>query len=918
MLLLPIIFKDEIIARAKLEINDNLNAKVEFSDINLSLFRSFPDFTLTIKDITIDGMGVFEGTRLAAIDRFRIDLDLMSVISGNKFEIERILVSDARVKILIDPSGEANYDIVKPSADTAKASESEEQSSFKLTLNNYTLKNIDLSYHDAAGAIAVELWDLDHTGQGDFTENMVSLATETSIKYLSVGYEGILYLSKVQARMDADLVYDQNSSVATFGDNLLSLNDLPLEFTGAVSLPDDKVVMDLSFHSPSDDIKRVLSVIPAIYGEGYDDMITTGTFQFEGTVKGEYDYADHYPEYDVELVMQNGSFRFPDLPASVDDINVKARIFNNTSVFEGLEIEVPVARASIGGNPLNARIILSDPMVNPVFDVGLTADLDMTRFSEVVPMEGYNFKGRVKADVAFAGDMAAVEAERYADIKAEGFFEVDSLRLAGDSIPQELRIDRAAVSITPQYMEVKEFVTQIGRSDFRLKGRVDNILSYMLKDEILTGNFTLDADRIDLNQLSGADEEEVVQEGSTGDSASSLRVVRLPENIDFKLNTSIRQLVYDNLMINDVVGRMSIGEGKASMEQLDMRMLGGRVRMNGSYDSKPEQPVVDMNFDLRNFDVRESYQKFVTIQELAPIMKNSSGIFSTKLNFKALLNQDMTPELSSLSAFGTLTSESISTSPKAMQKLSEVLKNPRLAILVINDLDLNYRVEDGRVETDPFKLTSGSLQSVVSGSMGLDKSLDYTMDMRVPLKDIGAQNLLSQLGSDPNQTIDVKVFITGTSTDPKIKTSLKDLAGSIVDQAVDEVKKKVEEVVDDAKDQVNAKATELIKDAENKGDELIVAAQKRADDLVAEAEKQAAKLREEANVQARKIEDEAKGNFLAEKGAKVAADKVRDEADKRAKQLVDEARKQGNGLVDQARQQKVKLVEEAQEKAKIE
>lgn len=917
MLLLPIVFKDEIIARAKLEVNENLNAKVEFKDISLSLFRSFPDFTLGISNITIDGVEGFEGHRLAEIDRFQLDLDLMSVLSGNQFVIEKILIADAQFHIILDSEGKANYDIVKPSEEVAETTEAEEAGTFKLSLKNYTLKNIDLVYDDPAGSILVNIQKLDHTGNGDFTQNMVSLNTETTIKAITFGYEGINYLSSVNAEMDADFMYDQNSEVITFGENLLTVNDLPLEFTGALSFPEEKVAMDLSFQSPSEDIKKMLSLIPAIYVEAYEDMKASGSFQFSGTVKGEYDYGDQYPQYDLNLGMQNGSFSFPDLPASVNAINIEARVYNNTTQLEGVEINVPVAKASIGGNPIEARIMLSDPMGNPKFDVGLLANLDMAVLSSVLPMEGYDFKGKIDAQVVFTGDLEAVEEERYQDIKAEGFLEIDSLKLAGDSMPQVMTIGRAKIGISPQYLDVQEFVMLIGQSDFRMRGRVDNILNYMLKDEILVGRFSLDADMINLNELSASEE----GEEATDDSTASLSAVRLPKNIDFELSTSIRQLVYDDLMINDVVGQMTVAEGVASMKQLDMRLLGGRVRMSGSYNSVPDQPAVDMSLDLRNFDIRESYQKLGTLRKLAPIMKSSSGIFNTKLSFKALMNSDMSPNLESINASGGLTAKSLSTSPKVMQQLGDILNNPKMSVMAIKDLNVNYRVKGGRVEVDPFNLTSGSLKSVVSGSMGLDQSLDYTMDVSIPLKDIGAANLLSQLGTDPNQKVDVKVLIGGTASDPKITTSLKDIGGSIVDQAVEEIKKKIEDVVDDAVDdaveQANAKAAQLIADAEKKGDELIATAEKQGDALVAEAEKQAAQIREEANKQARKLEDDAKGNFLAEKGAKIGADKLRAEADKRASQLVVEARKNANKVVESARQQKVKLVEEAQEKAKI-
>ena len=110
--ILPAIFKDEIISRAKDEMNKYLTATVDFKDIDISLFRSFPDFALTLEETTVDGKGIFEGTRLADIGSVNVNLNLFSVISGNSYEIEGIQIKDATVHVVVDTSGVANYDIV--------------------------------------------------------------------------------------------------------------------------------------------------------------------------------------------------------------------------------------------------------------------------------------------------------------------------------------------------------------------------------------------------------------------------------------------------------------------------------------------------------------------------------------------------------------------------------------------------------------------------------------------------------------------------------------------------------------------------------------------------------------------------------------------------------------------------------------
>ena len=72
-IILPIIFKDDIFQLVKDEANNNLNAKIDIGDFSMTLFKSFPDFTLQIDDVKVEGVDEFEGVTLAQIGTFEPD-----------------------------------------------------------------------------------------------------------------------------------------------------------------------------------------------------------------------------------------------------------------------------------------------------------------------------------------------------------------------------------------------------------------------------------------------------------------------------------------------------------------------------------------------------------------------------------------------------------------------------------------------------------------------------------------------------------------------------------------------------------------------------------------------------------------------------------------------------------------------------
>ena len=76
IILLPILFKDQIVQVIKDAANASLNAELDFGEVNLSLLSTFPKFSLEINDLTITGIDEFEGIELLDIKQTKLKLSL--------------------------------------------------------------------------------------------------------------------------------------------------------------------------------------------------------------------------------------------------------------------------------------------------------------------------------------------------------------------------------------------------------------------------------------------------------------------------------------------------------------------------------------------------------------------------------------------------------------------------------------------------------------------------------------------------------------------------------------------------------------------------------------------------------------------------------------------------------------------------
>jgi len=921
-LLLPVLFKGEIEEKAKGEINKNLTATVNFKEVGVNLFSAFPNFLVSIEELTVDGQGDFEGLRLVELGNFELELDLWSVLLGSQFEIESIKLENTTVNVRVKPDGTANYDIVKSteSATPETAEADTATGSFKLALRHYALENFNLNYLDEEGEIKAVIKNLNHSGDGDFTQAVVNLNTQTSIEALTVQMEEVAYLKQVAVQSDFALSYNQETEKLTLGENHLDLNNLVLNFSGALSLPDKagNMDLDLKFNTPENSFKSLLSLIPAIFTQDFSSLTASGNFSLQGAVQGAYrPEAEEYPAFDLNLAVNEGSFQYPSLPAGVEQVMVDLSLSNTSSQLDGTEIHLKKATARIANNPLEASFHLVTPLSDPDFSAQLKTKLQLENLAKVVPAQGYDYAGTLEADFSTAGRLSHIEREQYEKVQAQGYLKATAISLKGDSLPMPIQIPVAEMNLSPQKVSLDQFKAQFGSSDLQANGSLTNLMSYVLSDELLSGTFSLQGQRLNLNELGSTEGEEPAAESTATTDTSALSVIRLPQNIAFGLTASLDTVLYQDLQLTQLRGQVLLKEGQAQLQDVRVNGLGGAMVVNGSYNSVPQSPEVDFNFKLQNLSFQESFRYLNTVQQLAPIMKNTTGTYSMGLNFTSLLNPDMSPDLASVFAKGSLETSRLETESKVLTKISTAVKNPKLAQLSLAGVDLNFTVKDGRLSVEPFDIKAGAIRGSVAGSNGLDQSLDYVMDLKVPLKGIGAQNLLNQLGAAQSGNVDLKVNIGGTMTQPKISTSLGDLAKNVVDNLKDQAKEKVEELKQEATDKVNKEAQKLVEEASKKGDELIKAAEAQAQKIRDEAAKQAQRIKDEAYKRADKIEKEAEGNILKETAAKATAKGIRDQADKQAQKVIDEADKQANNLVQKAKDEKQKLVNEAKAKAQI-
>ena len=584
LIAIPYFFKDEILTKVQEEINKNVNAEVSFEDVGLSLFRSFPDFSLRLKGLEVMGNDEFEGLRLAGIKNFDVTLDIMSVIKSDRpIQVQSISLDEPNLYVKVLKNGKANYDIAIPSTDTTTVVEeeettTEESTDFTIQLKSYSIKNGNVTYDDNTMPILAEIKNLNHSGKGDLTSMIYDLKTKTTADALSVNFDGVQYLANVDTKLDLDISVDMENMKFTIQKNKTIMNALELNMEGFVAMPGDDIDMDLKLGSPSTNFKDLLSMIPAAYTADFKGVDASGAMTINGVLKGLMTETA-MPTFNFNIGVDNANFRYPDLPMGINNFNTKVNINSPTSNLDDMVVNIPNFHVEVDKSPFDAKFLLKNPMTDPYVEAFTKGTIILEDLAKAFPLKEQGIeelKGTIKANLDTKTRMSFVTDEKYDLVDMKGDLEITNMDYLGEGMPK-VTIKEMKMAFTPQNVILDNFDAKLGSSDLQMSGTLDNILTYFSGTKTMKGVLKVRSNKFDGNEWITSEEEATVESTNAPtvqieDTTTVAGETEIFDKFDFTLDAEFKDITYDIYHIKNTVGKGHFTPAHMEFEQLSTQM----------------------------------------------------------------------------------------------------------------------------------------------------------------------------------------------------------------------------------------------------------------------------------------------------------------------------------------------------------
>lgn len=862
-LVVPIAFKGKIVEIVKREANDMLRAQLDFEKLDISLLRHFPNASVELKGLTIVGQERFAGDTIVAAKRLSVVVNLMSLFGDGGYEVSKIVVATASVHAHKLADGAVNWDIVKSTSEQPDTLATKEPSAFKLSIRDLRISGTTIRYEDDSTGMRFAAKPLALRLRGDLTTDKTNLDLQLRAEGMRFVSGGIPLLSGAEAELDAVIAADLKDNRFTFSNNKLRLNAIQVSLDGWVALLDNGVEVDLKAGCDKVQFKDVLSLIPAFYTREFRNLAAGGELSMALWARGKAVGTD-LPAFEVKTEVRNGSFQYSSLPKAVTDINIAARISNPGGVMDLTVFDVSTFALKMAGNSASATLYATNLVSDPLFRASASGRVDLGAIKQVYPLEeGVELGGVIAADVKVSGRMSDVSQKRYEQIGAQGTFVLEKIALHVDKLPAVF-IRRAAATITPQSMTLGDFGVTIGSSDITANGQLTGYIGYLLRGDLLAGRLYVKSELLDLNEIISSMPAEAA-DTTASHSTQPAQVLVVPQNLNLSLATELRKVLFQKMVITDIAGQMRVADGAVSLDGLSLHVFGGRAGATGSYSTAADSahPQLKLSADIAGASFARTFEELETVQKLVPLFAKTGGDYAMSLNLSTTLDAQMSPDLTTLNAAGEIRSSNIQIQNiAAFDALAKALKNDALRQIEAKDVSIRFTIRDGRISTQPFDLKLGGATINLSGSTGLDQTIDYTARVALPASVTGG--ILQA----------VNVGIGGTFSAPKITLDMKEAAEQAVKNALDQgiqkltgsesLSEEVQKQTARLRDEARKAGEKLVAAAEQQRDKIVeaaaakgalakFAAEKAGDKLVSEAQRQAENLQAEAERQIEKF-----------------------------------------------------------------
>ncbi|MFH1159749.1 MAG: AsmA-like C-terminal region-containing protein [bacterium] len=321
---------------------------------------------------------------------------------------------------------------------------------------------------------------------------------------------------------------------------------------------------------------------------------------------------------------------------------------------------------------------------------------------------------------------------------ATGSLSFSHLAVFSPLFPLNIQLDRTKLTFNPGEFYLENASVKVGSSDLILTGSVHlPSLSGKPADK-LQAALRLESDLIDLNELA-----EAMNQMPTGkpieerrEKPTTFSAFIVPPNLDLSFETRIRQVIFNELVLDSIRGRIEIRDQSVDLKELSMSNQGATLRTSLLYRAPTRDDIyIGFDLDITDIDLGILTDMTPSLDTLLPMLNSLEGKVDFRMAAEAKLDTSLSIILETLRGAASLQADSlVILDSENFKKIAKMLCFKNKQRNLIDEISAEILLSDGVVEVYPFLLQADVFKVAVGGVQNLDLSFNYHVSMLTPLR----------------------------------------------------------------------------------------------------------------------------------------------------------------------------------------
>jgi len=423
LILTPFLFREKFAQVVKNTANKSLKTELNFTDMDVSFFRHFPNLTFTLTNLSLKSSVPFTHDTLIKAQDVSFGVNLLSLFHG-PIRISRVYLNRAKVIIQYNEKGLSNFDVYSSSSDTTNKSTTASSGGASIKIEDIIFIKTEMTYYDPTVPLKIVAHGINYHGKSNINNDIMRLASKVQIDSLDVIYDRVPYIKSKPIKANLITSINLTSLNMQFERNDMHIKDIPFEFRGEFSLRKDGYTFFISLFSQMGDEylsgslwlvskKNLWISLKAdvnlnlenwVKGFGVRDADLKGLFSMKMNADGEYYTGQNpasrkpdtiplsIPNFTITSKITNGYFHYMSLPEAITRIsfNLKASATNND--YQSINFQLDSLKAWFMKNNIEGYFRLKGLKEMPV-EAHISTRLNLAELKKVIPLDSLDLKG---------------------------------------------------------------------------------------------------------------------------------------------------------------------------------------------------------------------------------------------------------------------------------------------------------------------------------------------------------------------------------------------------------------------------------------------------------------------------------------------------------------------------------------------